>query len=65
MVVLHKFGYIGTYYPDEGEGQNNNDREASFTMKNDLALYGGFNGTETSVGQRNLALNKNFILWRH
>ncbi|NCU03428.1 MAG: hypothetical protein GXC73_05520, partial [Chitinophagaceae bacterium] len=47
----------GTYYPDEGGGKTNNDRTASFTMKNNVALYGGFDGTETSLSQRNIKNN--------
>ncbi len=36
----------GTYYPDEGTGQTNDDRSSSFTLKNNVAIYGGFDGTE-------------------
>jgi hypothetical protein len=36
----------GTYYPDEGNGYTDNDRTHSFVMKNNLAIYGGFAGTE-------------------
>ena len=42
----------GTYYPDEGTGQINNDRAACFILKNNLAIYGGFNGDETVLGER-------------
>jgi hypothetical protein len=35
----------------------NNDRSASFHLKNNLAIYGGFDGTETQVSERNLSLN--------
>lgn len=38
----------GTYYPDQGEGQTNNDQSATFTLKNRVAIYGGFQGGETS-----------------
>ena len=38
----------GTYFPTDG-----NDRNVSFTLKENLALYGGFNGTETKLAQRN------------
>ena len=48
----------GTYYPDEGGNEVNNNRSASFVMKNGITLYGGFSGTETSVGQRNFKLYK-------
>jgi hypothetical protein len=32
----------GTYYPDEGAGQTDNNRSASFALKSGLAIYGGF-----------------------
>jgi parallel beta-helix repeat protein len=49
----------GTYYPDEGGSFINNDRNAAFTMKNGLAIYGGFsgNGNENMLSQRNWATN--------
>jgi LPXTG-site transpeptidase (sortase) family protein len=37
----------GTYYPDEGTGQTNDDRSSTFTLKNNVAIYGGFDGAET------------------
>jgi predicted outer membrane repeat protein len=37
----------GTYYPDEGTGQTNDDRTSTFTLKNNVAIYGGFDGMET------------------
>lgn len=43
----------GTYYPDEGAGPINNNRSASFSLKNNLAIYGGFAGTETLLSERN------------
>ena len=50
----------GTYYPDEGGGQTNNDRNASFALKNNLAIYGGFAGNEATgfdLNQRDLIAN--------
>jgi len=38
----------GTYKPTSGS-----ERNISFQMKNDVAIYGGFAGTETSLNQRN------------
>ena len=42
----------GTYHPTPGT-----DRTVSFVMKNGLGIYGGFSGTETSLGQRDWANN--------
>jgi hypothetical protein len=47
----------GVYYPDEGNGITNNDQAASFQLKQDVAIYGGFFGIETSIGQRSPRLN--------
>ncbi|MGD8904706.1 MAG: choice-of-anchor Q domain-containing protein, partial [Anaerolineae bacterium] len=42
----------GVYYPDEGDGQTDGERTHSFRLVRGVAVYGGFNGTETSVGER-------------
>ncbi|RMH20313.1 MAG: hypothetical protein D6698_04430, partial [Gammaproteobacteria bacterium] len=42
----------GTYKPTSGT-----DRSVSFVMKNNLAIYGGFNGTETMLSQRDWVAN--------
>ncbi|MBK9017435.1 MAG: right-handed parallel beta-helix repeat-containing protein [Saprospiraceae bacterium] len=42
----------GTYKPTTGS-----DRTISFVMKNNLAIYGGFAGTETMLSQRNWVTN--------
>lgn len=34
----------GTYYPDEGTGQLNNDRRNSFVFPNMVQIYGGYAG---------------------
>jgi predicted outer membrane repeat protein len=40
----------GLYYPTT----NTSDRDASFVLKDQVSLYGGFAGTETSLSQRNI-----------
>ena len=47
----------GTYYPDEGVGQTNDDRYSTFSIPDGLKVYGGFNGTETILEQRNWETN--------
>ncbi|WP_013325039.1 beta strand repeat-containing protein [Gloeothece verrucosa] len=42
----------GTYKPTTGS-----DRTATFTLKNNVEIYGGFAGTETSFSQRNVSTN--------
>ncbi len=39
----------GTYKPG---GNTNTNRSISFSMKNDVAIYGGFTGNETTLSQR-------------
>ncbi|MCA9250516.1 MAG: right-handed parallel beta-helix repeat-containing protein [Phycisphaerae bacterium] len=47
----------GTYKPDQGGGQTPGDQTATFVLRNDLAIYGGFVGGETSVDQRDHLAN--------
>ncbi|MCP4711629.1 MAG: hypothetical protein GY869_23675, partial [Planctomycetes bacterium] len=49
----------GTYYPDEDANNpdGTGDRAAAFRMINDVGIYGGFNGTETSRNQRDWVNN--------
>jgi hypothetical protein len=54
QVVKQVWVAKGTYYPDEGPSMINNDRNMRFSMRNGLAVYGGFGGTETLLSQRNL-----------
>lgn len=51
----------GTYYPDEGAGQTNNNRNSSFQLCNGKEVYGGFNGTETALSQRNWEVNETIL----
>lgn len=51
----------GVYYPDEGTMQMNNDRTQSFNLIDGVAVYGGFAGTETGLGQRNISANPTIL----
>ncbi|MBK9005675.1 MAG: hypothetical protein IPM31_01655 [Anaerolineae bacterium] len=42
----------GTYYPDEGVGQINNDRNSTFTLKDGVSVYGGFTVGDTLLADR-------------
>ena len=46
----------GTYKPTE-----DTDRNATFQLKNSLAIYGGFAGTETSLDQRDWETNPTIL----
>lgn len=46
----------GTYKPT-----TNSSRDSSFIMKNNLAIYGGFAGTELALSQRNIRLNPTIL----
>ncbi|MEL7120857.1 MAG: right-handed parallel beta-helix repeat-containing protein, partial [Bacteroidota bacterium] len=47
----------GTYYPDEGAMTTPNDRNSTFQLCNNVALYGGFNGTESMLSERDFENN--------
>ena len=42
----------GTYYPDEIDGTDSNNPNATFLLKSGVALYGGFVGTEAALADR-------------
>lgn len=46
----------GTYYPT-----TENDRSISFTLKENITLLGGFNGTESLLSERNLGKNQTIL----
>jgi hypothetical protein len=49
----------GTYTPDQGVGFTAGDRNASFSMQNDLAIYGGFPNTgNPNLTDRDWAANE-------
>ena len=47
----------GTYYPDEGNGETDGDREAEFFIRRSNTVYGGFSGTESSLDERDIDTN--------
>ncbi|MCH7226053.1 choice-of-anchor Q domain-containing protein [Haloferula sp. A504] len=47
----------GTHYPDVGNNQTNNDRSSTFTLKNGVSIYGGFDGVSTNFADRDPATN--------
>jgi len=51
----------GTYYPDLGIGQTDNDRNATFQLINGVAIYGGFTGNETQLSERNWTTNQTIL----
>ncbi len=51
----------GMYYPDYGDAVFQGDRYESFNLKDGVALYGGFVGTETLRAQRNPTTNETVL----
>ncbi|MBN2377599.1 MAG: hypothetical protein JXD22_14460 [Sedimentisphaerales bacterium] len=50
----------GAYYPSAKVG-GTSDRHKTFQMINGVAIYGGFNGTETSRSQRDVQGNETIL----
>ena len=48
----------GTYYPDQGTGYTPGDRNASFELSSGVGIYGGFQGNETLLEERNWDLHE-------
>jgi len=51
-------GTDGTYYPDEGDGRNDNDRSETFQLLENVSVYGGFARTEAGLCERKWTDNK-------
>jgi hypothetical protein len=51
----------GTYTPTSDDGLDIGPRGKHFRLKNGVAIYGGFAGTETALSQRNVQKNKTIL----
>ncbi|KAF5067030.1 Carboxypeptidase regulatory-like domain protein [anaerobic digester metagenome] len=51
----------GSYTPQPGANAANVDRTSSFVLKNGVAIYGGFAGTEATRAERNWKLNAAYL----
>ncbi|MGJ8673984.1 MAG: hypothetical protein ACSHX2_13710, partial [Rubritalea sp.] len=51
----------GTYYPDQGTAQTAGDRTSTFQLRNEVALYGGFTGTENDLTERDPAAHPTIL----
>ena len=51
----------GTYWPDEGSDQTNNERTSTFLLRRDVAIYGGFAGHESFLSERSYSDNPTIL----
>jgi len=51
----------GVYYPDEGPGQTDNSQGSTFALKSGVVLYGGFDGTEDSLDDRDASAHPTIL----
>lgn len=51
----------GTYYPDEGIRQTDNDQDASFQLITGVEIYGGFKGDENNLSDRDWQINETIL----
>jgi predicted outer membrane repeat protein/parallel beta-helix repeat protein len=53
----------GTYYPDEDTAypSGTNSQSATFTLESGVAIYGGFDGTEDDLGDRDPETNETIL----
>ncbi|MDD3322033.1 MAG: choice-of-anchor Q domain-containing protein [Paludibacter sp.] len=51
----------GTYYPMYVAGNGTTDRDKAFVLPNNIKIYGGFAGTESSVDSRNIKSNASIL----
>ena len=51
----------GTYKPISWPNGGSVDREKHFSLRNGVAVYGGFSGNESSLDQRNIKVNETIL----
>jgi predicted outer membrane repeat protein len=51
----------GTYYPDEGSGQTNDDRSSTFTLIDDVEIYGGFPNGGSPFAERDPGAHRTIL----
>jgi len=51
----------GTYYPDEGANVTDADRDATFLLKDEVSLLGGFEAGATSLDDRDFEVNRTIL----
>lgn len=54
------FVKAGTYFPSQ-QMISGNARSRAFFINKNIKIYGGFNGTETSIGERNFTTNTTIL----
>jgi predicted outer membrane repeat protein len=57
QIWLAKGKYVPTSFPNGGTIE----RQKHFMLRHDKVIYGGFNGTETAVEQRDIKINKTIL----
>ncbi|MBU0677133.1 MAG: hypothetical protein KJ626_03375 [Verrucomicrobia bacterium] len=51
----------GTYYPDEGPFQVNDDVDSTFLINEDIEVYGGFDNLDTQLSDRDIFSNPTIL----
>lgn len=51
----------GTYFPTYAAGNGTTERDKAFVLINNVMLYGGFAGTETTLSQRSINVNATIL----
>jgi len=51
----------GVYFPDEGSSETNNERSSTFLLISGVEIYGGFDGTEASLSERDISAHPTIL----